>query len=253
MTLTIAVHSYRGGTGKSTTTSNTAVLLAAMGHTVVTIDLDLTSPGLHVIYGVAQKNLPYTLNDFLFNQCTLKDIVVDVTQHLGIPRGKLYFIGASMKPEEIAKLMQKGYNETVFRQTAHALGKEFGADVVIFDTHPGLTEDTLMSVLSSDVSLVIMRLDRQDISGTYLLLQILRKFKKVSYVLLNMVPPNLASNPSLPEELAQTLGAPILGVIPFYDEVLAHRSKGVFSLHHPSHPYTVQVLNVAKTIASWIQ
>lgn len=251
MTLTIAVHSYRGGTGKSTTTSNIAVLLTVMGRRVATIDLDLTSPGLHVIYNVSQQMLRYTLNDYLFGKCDLSDIVLDLTDHLGLPRGKLYFIGASMRPEDIARLMQEGYNETVFRELAGTLAKGFDVEYVIFDTHPGLTEDTLMAVLSSDISLVIMRLDRQDITGTYLLSQVLRKFGKVCYVILNMVPPNMAKAPELAEELSRTLGMPVIGVLPFYDEVLAHRSKGVFALYHPRHPYTMRISQLVKTLNSW--
>ena len=251
MTLSIAIHSYRGGTGKSTTTSNIAVLLTLMGNRVATIDLDLTSPGLHVIYNVTQQLLKNTLNDYLFSKCNLEDVVINLTKYLGLPKGELYFIGASMKPEDIAKLMQYGYNESIFRELAESLGKEFNVDYVIFDTHPGLTEDTLMAVLSSDISLVIMRLDRQDISGTYLLSQVLRKFNKVCYVILNMIPQKMANSSELVEELSRTLGMPIIGVLPFYNEVLAHRSKGVFVLHHPQHPYTSKVLQIAKTLNSW--
>jgi len=44
----ISIHSYRGGTGKSTTTANLAAALVHMGYKVATVDLDLASPGLYV-------------------------------------------------------------------------------------------------------------------------------------------------------------------------------------------------------------
>jgi len=249
--ITIAIHSYRGGTGKSTTTANLATALAMLGHKVATIDLDLTSPGLHVIFNVGQSMLEHTLNDYLYRRCDLKDCVLDITDRLGIPNGRLYFIGSSMKPEEIAQLMKEEYNEMLFKQIATTLQEELDIDFVIFDTHPGLVEDTLMAVLSSDFSIITMRMDRQDISGTYLLIQILRQFGKVCYLLINMAPPELAKMANLSEEIFKTLGVPVLGAIPFYDEVLAYRSKGVFILHHPQHHYSLQILRLAKTLSSW--
>ncbi|MEN3052060.1 MAG: P-loop NTPase, partial [Candidatus Methanosuratincola petrocarbonis] len=101
MTTTCVVHSYRGGTGKSTTTSNLSVLLAALGKRVAAIDMDITSPGLHVIYNVSSQMMRNTINDYIYNRCDFGDIVLDLTNHLKLPRGAVYFLGSSMKPEEI--------------------------------------------------------------------------------------------------------------------------------------------------------
>src|SRR5262245_53203 len=48
----IAIHSFRGGTGKSNTTANIAALLAADGRRVGVIDTDIQSPGIHVLFGL---------------------------------------------------------------------------------------------------------------------------------------------------------------------------------------------------------
>lgn len=248
--VSIAIHSYRGGTGKSTTTANLSVLLAALGKKVATIDLDITSPGLHVIYTVSQQILKNTLNDYLYGKAQLKDVVLDLTNHLRLPRGKLYFLGSSMKPEDIVRIMKDGYHESFFKHIALALGRDFDVDYVIFDTHPGLNEDTLLAVLSSDLSLLLMRMDKQDIVGTYVTMQVMRKFGKVCYVILNMVPPNLANAPELANEVSKIIDAPVIGILPFYDEVLSHRSKGVFCLYHPQHPYSSKMLKIAKHVLS---
>lgn len=250
MGTSIAVHSYRGGTGKSTTTANLSVVLAALGFKVVAVDLDITSPGLHVIFNVTSEIMKYTLNDFLYSKCSLNETLVDLTPYLGLSRGKLFFIGSSMKPEEIARLLKEGYNEYMFRDVSEKLINNHGADFVIFDTHPGLTEDTLISVLSSDLGLLIMRMDKQDITGTYITSQILKQFKKVSYVVLNMVPPKLASSPELPSEVSKLVNSSVIAVIPFYEEVLSHRSRGVFILSHPQHPFTARVAKLAEALVS---
>ena len=247
----ISTHSYRGGTGKSTLSANVAVALAQLGHKVVTVDLDLTSPGLHTIFEVPQSALKRTLNDFMYRRCSLEECTVDLTNHLGLSRGSLLFIGSSMKPEEIAQLMKKDYEDSLFKQLAVQLDSLFNIDYLIFDTHPGLVEDTLLAVLSSDLSLLVMRMDRQDISGTFLLTKVLRKMGKVCYILLNMVPPELAKMPGLTDDISRTMGIPTLALIPFYNEVLSHRSKGVFVLKHPAHPFSEVIYEVARTVSSW--
>jgi len=49
----IAVHSFRGGTGKSNLTANLAATLALAGHRVAVVDIDIQSPGIHVQIGRA--------------------------------------------------------------------------------------------------------------------------------------------------------------------------------------------------------
>ena len=51
MTKVIAVHSFKGGTGKTTLTANIAAILAK-NRRVGVMDLDLSGPGLHVLFGV---------------------------------------------------------------------------------------------------------------------------------------------------------------------------------------------------------
>ncbi len=248
MGCSLVIHSYRGGTGKSTTTANLAVMLALYGKKIATVDLDLTSPGLHVIYQVSQSQMKATLNDYIYGKAPLEDAVIDITNQLGLPRGKIYFLGASMRPDEIAKLMKQGYHERFFSEIAKQLYEAFDIDYVIFDTHPGLNEDTLLAIISSDISLMLMRMDKQDITGTYVTTQILRKFKKTSYVVLNMVPPQIAERMEILGEVSQFLGIPVIGLIPFYNEILQHRSKGVFILYHPRHPYTSRIKDITDFI-----
>ncbi|MEJ5292625.1 MAG: MinD/ParA family protein [Candidatus Methanosuratincola sp.] len=248
MTVTCVVHSYRGGTGKSTTTANLSVLLAALGKKVATIDMDITSPGLHVIYNVSSQSMKYTLNDYIYNRCSFEEVVLDLTSHLKLPRGAVYFLGSSMKPEEIVKVIREGYNEKFFRHVAEKLYQQHNVDYVIFDTHPGLNEDTLLAIMSSDISLLLMRMDKQDVTGTYITSQILKKFGRISYVIMNMIPPNLADSPDLTSEVSKIIEASVIGVLPFYEEVLSHRSRGVFCLHHPQHPYSSQLLKISRRL-----
>ncbi len=53
----IAVHSFRGGTGKSNTTANLACLIAGKGKRVGVVDADIQSPGIHVLSNLDSKDI----------------------------------------------------------------------------------------------------------------------------------------------------------------------------------------------------
>ncbi len=65
MSKIVAVHSFRGGTGKSNTTANLAVALAEAGHRVGIVDTDIQSPGIHILFGMREDEQVATLNTYL--------------------------------------------------------------------------------------------------------------------------------------------------------------------------------------------
>lgn len=89
MSRIIAIHSFRGGTGKSNTTANVAALLAAEGRRIGVVDTDIQSPGIHVLFGVDQATLDRSLNDYLWGRCRIEEAAHDVTPSLdgGASRG----------------------------------------------------------------------------------------------------------------------------------------------------------------------
>ena len=68
MSKIIAVHSFRGGTGKSNTTANLAALVALAGHRVGIIDTDIQSPGIHVIFSLDQDKVTVMLLSVLIKE-----------------------------------------------------------------------------------------------------------------------------------------------------------------------------------------
>lgn len=50
MVKTIAFHSYKGGTGKTTIAANLSTLLVSKGFNVLLIDMDVYAPSLHVYF-----------------------------------------------------------------------------------------------------------------------------------------------------------------------------------------------------------
>ncbi|HEY7908282.1 MAG TPA: MinD/ParA family protein, partial [Thermomicrobiales bacterium] len=167
MSLIISVHSFRGGTGKSNTTASLAALLAQDGRRVGVIDTDIQSPGIHVLFGLDEEEMKYALNDYLWGDCTIEQAAVDVTERLGPSiKGRIFLIPSSLKAGEIARVLREGYDMGLLSDGFQELVSGLSLDVLLIDTHPGLNEETLLSIAISDALALIMRPDSQDYQGT---------------------------------------------------------------------------------------
>ncbi|MCX6021818.1 MAG: MinD/ParA family protein, partial [Chloroflexi bacterium] len=152
MSKIISVHSYRGGTGKSTTTANLGALLALNGHRVGVVDTDIQSPGIHVIFGMDETPLERSLNDYLWGRCAIEEAAYDVTAKLIVeggqpltPGGMAFLIPSSIKPGEITQILRDGYDVSMLNDGFRDLVERLNLDFLLIDTHPGLNEETLLS------------------------------------------------------------------------------------------------------------
>src|SRR5204862_5569550 len=92
---------------------------------------------------------------------------LDVTPSLdGAIAGRLFMIPSSVKPGEITRVLREGYDAQRLTQGLRRLVDELRLDVLLIDTHPGLNEETLLSVVISHALLIVMRPDQQDYEGT---------------------------------------------------------------------------------------
>ena len=111
MSTIIAIHSFRGGTGKSNITANVAALLAVGGRRVGVIDTDIQSPGIHVLFGLDVGHTSYALNDYLWGTCAITQAAYDVTARLeGGVAGQLFLVPSSLKAGAIARVLREGYD-----------------------------------------------------------------------------------------------------------------------------------------------
>jgi len=76
MTKCVAFHSYKGGTGKSTISSNLSATLARKGFTAVLLDLDVYAPSLQDYFQWQPKK---SINDFLFENANVDEVIQDLT------------------------------------------------------------------------------------------------------------------------------------------------------------------------------
>jgi len=190
MAQTVSIHSFRGGTGKSNATANLATLLAIQGRRVGVIDTDIQSPGIHVLFGLHEEEMAHSLNDYLWGKCAIEQAAFDVTPRLEAEmEGRVFLIPSSLKAGEIARVLREGYDVSLLNDGFHQLFEKLNLDVLMIDTHPGLNEETLLSIAISDVLVIIMRPDQQDYQGTSVTVEVARKLDVPNMMLIvNKVP-----------------------------------------------------------------
>jgi len=249
MSRIISVHSFRGGTGKSNTTANLAVLLASQGKRVGVIDTDIQSPGIHILFGLDESEITYSINDYLRGKCSIKDTACDVTSNLSmdIP-GMLYLIPSSLNNAEIARVLRDGYDVSLLNDGFQDLIDDLNLDILMIDTHPGINEETLLSITISDILLIILRPDQQDYQGTAVTVDVARNLFVSSLMLLVNKVPEVFDFAEVKKTVEQSYTAEVVGVIPHSDEMMTLGSESVFVTRYPDHPITATLKSVAEQL-----
>lgn len=236
----ISVHSFRGGTGKSNTTANVGSLLAADGLRVGIVDTDIQSPGIHVLFSITEDDMEYSLNDYLWGKCSISQAAVDVTGILNNDpnnqvdvKGNIFLIPSSMRVGEIARILREGYDVGLLNDGYDQLIKALNLDVLLIDTHPGLNEETLLSIAISDALAVIMRPDQQDYHGTSVTVEVARKLDVPRMMILVNKTPSVLDPEEVKRHVEESYNCPVAAVIPHSEEMMTLASSGVFSLQYP--------------------
>ncbi|MCD8487717.1 MAG: MinD/ParA family protein [Desertifilum sp.] len=244
----IAIHSYRGGTGKSNLAANLATAIALQGKRVAIVDTDLQSPGIHILFGLGQT-LNKSLNDFLWNRLPIQNTAYDASRAFSLSgTGKLFCVPASPDPNEIARILSAGYNISLLNEGFRQLIQHLKLDYLFLDTHPGLSRETLLSIAISHLLLLILRPDQQDLQGTAVTVEVARQLQvnKMMLVLNKVLARSDA--PQLQQTLESDYNIPVAGIFPLSEEMMAVGSRGLFYLQYPHHPLTEIFTQVAAKI-----
>ncbi len=251
MSKMISIHSFRGGTGKSNTTANISTLLAAAGQRVGVIDTDIQSPGIHVLFGLDPSEMKHTLNDYLWEKCELADAAHEMSSRLGIETdGELFLVPSSMEAKEIAKVLREGYDVGLLNDGFNELLDDLELDILMIDTHPGLNEETLLSIAISDALILIMRPDQQDIQGTAVAIDVARKLNVPDLLLIVNKTPESFDFDQIRRDMETAYDCAVAAILPHSDEMMVLGGKGIFSLHYPEHSVTVRLKEIADRLKS---
>jgi len=281
MTKCIALHSYKGGTGKSTISSNLSASLAKKGLTAVLLDVDVYAPSLQDYFQWQPKK---SINDYLFENANIDEVIHDLSPVLDkfssndgeqsdSSKGKLLVAFSSTSKDEIYKLdgavRQEGSKIQLLRKflmLREEIVSKYNADFVIIDTSPGIRYWSINSLAIADTILLSLKLDGIDLKGTRLLAReiydSLTKLGTKSYLLLNRaagycLPPNLAgektsatqemfnntvdNQSTVISKLSADIGMDTILSIPCYCDIQFDSNEFLTALRYPNHPFAAKI------------
>jgi len=251
----VSIHSFRGGTGKSNTTANLAAQVAMAGKRVGVVDTDIQSPGIHVLFGLDENKMGKTMNDFLHDKATIREIGFPIGENSGEVAGRsklagknLWLFPSSIRGREISQILKDGVDFNKLNEGLQTTIKEFNLDYLFIDTHPGLNEETLLSIATSDILIIILRPDNQDLQGTSVTVDIARSLDVPNLLLMvNKALPKY-DHAELKKEIEAQFNAPVAGILPLSFDLAENASSDLFSLRYPDHEWSKGLRGVAEAI-----
>ncbi|MBN1921741.1 MAG: MinD/ParA family protein [Anaerolineae bacterium] len=249
MSKIISIHSFRGGTGKSNISANVASQLAQRGNRVGVIDTDIQSPGIHVLFGMDEEQIDKSLNDYLWGRCNIEDTAYNVSARIGkgeviVMGADIYLIPSSIRAGEIARVLREGYDVSMLNEGFRALVKRLKLDYLVIDTHPGLNEETLLSIAISDILFIILRPDQQDFQGTAVTVDVARKLEVPHLFLVINKALSSYDFDDLKKNAEQIYDAPVAAILPLSEDVARLQSTDIFSLRFPDHPVSAAIRQI---------
>jgi MinD-like ATPase involved in chromosome partitioning or flagellar assembly len=253
MSKIIAVHSYKGGTGKTLLSVNLAATFAKNGKKVCVFDLDFRAPSLFAI--LKTPNADYWLNDYLNNTCEINKTLIDLSNRIS-GDGKFYACLANPSTEAIRDMSSKDRKwemRALGRLLAlrETLLKDQKFDYLFFDTSPGLQYSSINAIVAADFVVVATTGDRSDVDGTKrMLAELYNLFEKKTGLVLNKVldASVTAKKTEMQNKIKADYQVPMLGMVPCFCEILRAEGNLIFVQDKPDHPFTKILAEMTKKI-----
>ncbi|MEM4733175.1 MAG: MinD/ParA family protein [Candidatus Bathyarchaeia archaeon] len=255
MSKIIAVHSYKGGTGKTLLSVNLAATLAKQGKKVCLFDLDFRAPSLFAILKV--ESTEYWLNDYLNGLCEITKVLIDLSSRIQM-KDKFFVCPANPATEAIRDICAKDRKWEMralgrLLSLRNTLIKDHAFDYLIFDTSPGLQYSSINAIVAADLVLVATTGDRSDVNGTRRMLhEIYELFEKKTALVINKVldASSKAKIDEMREKVKAVYSFPLLAVVPCFCEILRAEGNLIFAQDKPDHPFSKILDEIAKKIDS---
>ena len=215
MSKIIAITSGKGGTGKSTICSELGFALAKQGHRTLIIELDFGLRCLDIMLGV-KDNITYDLGNVLKGECDIYKATtpVKLASNLSIvcaPEDPFAMVDAETI-SNICNEMRKYY------------------EYIIVDTSAGTNESVFDVVEQSDLILINTTPDPICVRDARLMSdEFYKRGNKKQRLIINKVDPDIFKADIIPDldNIIDTVGVQLIGVIPSDNEVVISTGKGI--------------------------
>ena len=249
----LAVHSYKGGTGKTLLSVNLASTFARQGKKVCLFDLDFRAPSLFAIL-----NMPTAecwLNDYLNGTCEIDRVLIDMSNK--IPGNGKLCVGLANPTTEAIRDMSAKDRKWEMRALGRLLSLrnslliDKGFDYIVFDTSPGLQYSSINAIVTADIVVVATTADRSDVDGTRRMLkELYNLFEKKTGLVINKVldATSLSKRQEMDKKVREVYQVPMLGVVPCFCDILRAEGGLIFCRDKPDHPFTKLLDEMTKKI-----
>jgi MinD-like ATPase involved in chromosome partitioning or flagellar assembly len=246
MTLSLAVHSSKGGSGKTSISINLAAAYASEGKNVCLIDIDIRGPSLYTFFNAKPA---FWVNDFLSKKCGIMDTMEDVSAHVGT-KGK--FLVAYSNPE-ISVIREFACKDRSWQSAALKSlisGKkelfDSGIDVIIFDTSPGVEYESINAVAASDAVVIIHNSTNVSLNAIEQLINgIYAPLNKKAAIINNMCHGNIM-NCSIDQK---QFGIPILENISCMCDVATKSNNQILVITEPDHLFSKSIVRIKNKLS----
>ncbi|HLC39379.1 MAG TPA: cell division ATPase MinD [archaeon] len=234
MTRVLAVIGGKGGVGKTSLVSNLSAAISDLGHDVVAVDANLTTPnlGLHLGMHLAPK----TLHDVLKGKARLKDATYPHASGMKVVPGSMAL--DDLKGVDVGKLPEVALN---------LLGN---SDFVIMDSAAGLGREAVSAISAADEILIITNPDLPSVTDALKTVKIAEEMnKKIIGVAVNRRANKW--HELTKGEIAEMCGYPVIAEIPEDKSI----TKAIAAKHpavhlYPSSPASQEIRRLAHTLTA---
>lgn len=235
MATSIVITSGKGGTGKTSLTGGVASCLAALGHRVLCVDMDIGLRNLDLSLGLSDRAF-MDFTDVLQGRCTLERAAV---AHPAI--GGLFLLTAPIS------LPDAPLSEEAMRALVHQAKERF--DYVLMDSPAGLGEGFRLACCAADRAIVVCTSDASALRDAQRTVTLLRERIGRIHLVVNRVQPKLLRRlQTTIDDAMDTAGLPLLGVVPEDPAVMLCANRGQPLILEASRGAAIAYLNIAKRL-----
>lgn len=230
---TICIASGKGGTGKSSVSAALAGALAALGKSVLLVDLDIGLRNLDLVLGLTEAAL-FDFTDVLFGRVSLKDAVCEHPECPG-----LFFLAAPLGAPESPVTA-----ESLAEFTAQA---KACYDFCILDCPAGLGEGFSQAAAVADRAIVVCTADQTSLRDAQMTrFALLEHGVEDLRLVLNRMQKRVYGIGA--DDAIDKTGLRLLGVVPEDKRVISCANRGELLQRYPKAPAARAFSNIAQRL-----
>lgn len=211
----ITVTSGKGGVGKTTTTANLAVALAATGDKVVCLDADIGLRNLDVVMGL-ENRIVYDLVDVVEGRARLRQAMIKDKR---LP--ELYLIPAAQTRDKSA------VSPADMIRLCNDLRRE--VDWILVDSPAGIERGFRNAVAPADQVLIVTNPEVSAVRDADRIVGLLEAEEKgPGHLIINRIKPEMVKRGDMlsTDDVLDILAIPLIGIVPEDENILISSNRG---------------------------